>query len=365
MPRTDPTFMRDRIANTLAAFDRHPGGLLDQRAADGERQPLRPLRRGGAHRAPPARASSFRATPAAISGMAARPRRRTSLNPNSARKEAFWDATTPAALAAIVDVPGSLQSWTAEALLNDADGYWGGDHNFFIYDQGAKGYVFFPHDLDSSLDYLGRFDSDPITWWSVRERLDAADPAALPDRHRGRRPARAIHRGAARAARALRRRRVAGVDRHLAAGQIRAAVTADPHKPTDLTIADFDDAVALARRGIADRADVRRAAGWPAGTAARAPTPTATASSGATTAATTWRRSTRARRDLRQPRSTTTATASSTTAARSAPAGPIRPAGAARPRWTGSAAPSRCWPASPGARRSRRRARPRTSSACA
>ena len=40
----------------------------------------------------------------------------------------------------------------------------------------------------------------------------------------------------------------------LAAGQIRAAVTADPHKPTDLTVADFDDAVALERRGIADRA---------------------------------------------------------------------------------------------------------------
>src|SRR4029079_5230613 len=80
----------------------------------------------------------------------------------------FWDATTPAALSAIVDVPQSVTSWAAEALLNDADGYWGGDHNFYLYDQGAKGYVFIPHALDSTLDYLGRFDSDPITWWSVR-----------------------------------------------------------------------------------------------------------------------------------------------------------------------------------------------------
>ena len=36
--------------------------------------------------------------------------------------------------------------------------------------------MFFPHDLDSSLDYLGRFDSDPITWWSVREDWELPIP---------------------------------------------------------------------------------------------------------------------------------------------------------------------------------------------
>ena len=102
------------------------------------------------------------------------------LAPNHARQQLFWDATTPAALAAIVDVPGSLPAWAAEALLNDADGYWGGDHNFFIYDQGAKGYVFFPHDLDSTFEYLDRYDSDPITWWSVRDGW----PLPIPQHYR-------------------------------------------------------------------------------------------------------------------------------------------------------------------------------------
>ena len=31
MPRTDPTFMRDRIANHVAALRRRPGDLRDQR----------------------------------------------------------------------------------------------------------------------------------------------------------------------------------------------------------------------------------------------------------------------------------------------------------------------------------------------
>jgi hypothetical protein len=174
-------------------------------------------------------------------------------NPNTARRDAFWDATTPAALTAIVDVPGSLLSWTAEALLNDADGYWGGDHNFFIYDEGAKGFVFFPHDLDSSLDYLGRFDSDPITWWSVREDWTLPIPQhyliVIGDP--------TLRRQYIEALRAqLGRYDVAALQAAIdtAANQIRAAVAADPHRASDVTPADFEDAVELARRGIADRA---------------------------------------------------------------------------------------------------------------
>src|SRR4029077_5914400 len=90
------------------------------------------------------------------------------LSPNWTKLQTFWAATTPAALTAIVDVPNSLLSWAAEAMLNDGDGYWGGDHNFYLYDQGAKGYLFFPNDLDNSLDYLGNFRGDPVTWWSTR-----------------------------------------------------------------------------------------------------------------------------------------------------------------------------------------------------
>ena len=66
---------------------------------------------------------------------------------------AFWAATDLAAVSAIVDVPGSLTTWASEALLNDADGYYGGFHNFLLYDQGQKGLVFLPegHRLDVRL----------------------------------------------------------------------------------------------------------------------------------------------------------------------------------------------------------------------
>ena len=262
MPRTDPTFMRDRIANTWLRSIDIPAACSTsaQLMVNGSLYGLFVAEEHIGHHLLdeffPGNAGGDLWDGGEI------PQTNKS-NPNSVRKQAFWDATTPAALAAIVDLPGSLQSWTAEALLNDADGYWGGDHNFFIYDQGAKGYVFFPHDLDSSLDYLGRFDSDPITWWSVREDWELPIPQHYLI---------VIHDDGLRqqyieALRAqLGRYDVAALQASidLATGQIRAAVTADPHKPTDLTVADFDDAVALERRGIADRATyIEQLAGLP------------------------------------------------------------------------------------------------------
>ena len=72
---------------------------------------------------------------------------------NPARMEAFWAATDLAAVSAIVDVPGSLTTWASEALLNDADGYYGGFHNFLLYDQGQQGLRVSPegHRLDVRL----------------------------------------------------------------------------------------------------------------------------------------------------------------------------------------------------------------------
>jgi hypothetical protein len=252
MPRTDPTFMRDRIANTWLRSIDIPAACSTsaQLMVNGSLYGLFVAEENIGHHL---LAEFFPGNAGGDLWDGGEIPQTNKSNPNAARKQAFWDATTPAALAAIVDVPGSLQSWTAEALLNDADGYWGGDHNFFLYDQGAKGYVFFPHDLDSSLDYLGRFDSDPITWWSVREDWELPIPQHYLI---------VIHDDGMRqqyieALRAqLGRYDVAALQASidLAAGQIRAAVTADPHKPTDLAVADFDDAIALERRGIADRA---------------------------------------------------------------------------------------------------------------
>jgi hypothetical protein len=100
--------------------------------------------------------------------------------PDYGRLTTFQMAGDLDALAAIVDIQGSLSSWAAESLLNDADGYYGGSHNFYLYDQGATGYLFLPNDTDSTFDWLATFDvvgstDHPIYFWSAR-----AKPAPLP-----------------------------------------------------------------------------------------------------------------------------------------------------------------------------------------
>ena len=103
--------------------------------------------------------------------------------PNHDRLAAFKNATDIAAVTAIVDLDPSLGEWAGEALINDADGYYGGNHNFYIYDQGAKGFVFLPNDTDATFDWLGTFDDvpfddHPIYWW---ERRAPPQPTAGPD----------------------------------------------------------------------------------------------------------------------------------------------------------------------------------------
>jgi hypothetical protein len=93
--------------------------------------------------------------------------------PDWNRQQQFWNAGDLKALTAIVDLKSSLTSWAAEALLNDADGYYGGAHNFYVYDQGAGGYVFLPSDTDSTFDWLATFDlaafdDHPIFFWQTR-----------------------------------------------------------------------------------------------------------------------------------------------------------------------------------------------------
>ena len=101
-------------------------------------------------------------------------------SPNYGRLTTFLAAEDLGSLTAIVDVQDSLTSWAAEALLNDADGYYGGSHNFYLYDQGAAGYLFLPDDTDSTFDWLADFDlvgatDHPVYFWYAR-----AKPAPLP-----------------------------------------------------------------------------------------------------------------------------------------------------------------------------------------
>jgi hypothetical protein len=171
---------------------------------------------------------------------------------NLDRLHQFARAASPRELAAIVDVPRSLKTWAAEVMLNDGDGYWGGGHNFLLYDQGAPGYVFLPYDLDATLEYLHYFTDDPVFWWSTRSYVGTvAQHYQI-----------VINDADLRAAFVEAVTTAAGVyDVALLQGwidawaaQIRDAVAADPHKPSMTSLGDFDDAVELARGGFAKRA---------------------------------------------------------------------------------------------------------------
>jgi CotH kinase protein/Putative metal-binding motif len=101
-------------------------------------------------------------------------------SPDYGRLTSFLTAKDLGALSQIVDLPDSVTTWAAEALINDADGYYGGSHNFYLYDQGGAGYVFLPNDTDSTFDWLALFDQvgatdHPIYFWYAR-----AKPPPLP-----------------------------------------------------------------------------------------------------------------------------------------------------------------------------------------
>jgi hypothetical protein len=89
---------------------------------------------------------------------------------DTARLAMFWAATDVPSMTGLVDLDASVLEWAGDALLNNGDGYYGGNHNFLLYDEGQKGYVFLPTDLDSTFDWLSQnspftFNDHPIYWW--------------------------------------------------------------------------------------------------------------------------------------------------------------------------------------------------------
>jgi spore coat protein CotH len=97
--------------------------------------------------------------------------------PNWPRLSMLNAATDLASLQPLVDIPNSLLEWAAEAVINDADGYYGGSHNYYIYDEGGPGYVWLPDHADSSLEWTELFTplgykQHPIYWWAGRPLPD-------------------------------------------------------------------------------------------------------------------------------------------------------------------------------------------------
>lgn len=67
-----------------------------------------------------------------------------------------WDdlmaAETLADLTPLMDIQTSIESWAAETLVNQSDGYWVGGVNFYIYDHPRFGFQVLPWDLDNAYD---------------------------------------------------------------------------------------------------------------------------------------------------------------------------------------------------------------------
>ena len=94
-------------------------------------------------------------------------------SPNWGKLQQLWAAKDIAAVQSIVDLRSSVLEWAAEAVLNDGDGYYGGSHNFYVYDQGATGYAWLPSDVDSTIGWIAMFTQlswkqHPIFWWEGR-----------------------------------------------------------------------------------------------------------------------------------------------------------------------------------------------------
>jgi hypothetical protein len=170
------------------------------------------------------------------------------------RLDAFWkaaheqDMTT---LETLVDLDDSIKEWAAEAVIGDADGYYNGRPNYNLYDHPTKGFVWLPSDLDTvfDMDFLpadssltfpmcvSRVEDDRRHWAMVM-----ATPKWLDSYLQALHSARGTF-------------DVEGMQARVQSweAQIRHAADHDPHRP--FTMADHDFSVSLMHDYMAQRAD--------------------------------------------------------------------------------------------------------------
>jgi hypothetical protein len=100
---------------------------------------------------------------------------------NWTRLHQLQSATDIATLQGLADLSNTVLEWAAEVVVEDADGYYGGSHNYYVYDQGAAGYVWLLDHTDSAFAWVPMFTGlgaaeHPIYWWAGRPLPDP--PAA-------------------------------------------------------------------------------------------------------------------------------------------------------------------------------------------
>ena len=165
-----------------------------------------------------------------------------------ARLQSLQTAPDIGTLQGLADLPHTVLEWGAEVVLEDADGTYGGSHNFYVYDQGAPGYVWLPDHTDSALEWVALFtplgvEEHPIYWWVGRPLPDPPAPDYLLVINDPTWRARYVQAIAAQTARWDSAQILGWIDAWSA--QIAAAVAADPHKWA--TVDQFQAAVAAMR----------------------------------------------------------------------------------------------------------------------
>lgn len=166
--------------------------------------------------------------------------------------DALWHMTsTVADMDGLVDMDAALAEWAGEAVIGDADGYYNGRANFYLYDHPQRGFIWIPQDLDTAFaEFFLPHDASLVLplcmfrWepdW--KHYLMVMGDAAWQERYVG-------------ALRAQRAKLDVGVlqervDRWSA--QVRAAADADYHRPFDM--ATHDVVTQQVRDFVSQRAD--------------------------------------------------------------------------------------------------------------
>jgi len=169
---------------------------------------------------------------------------------NTTRLGMFWDAHDIGAMSSLVDMEWSVTEWAAEALINDADGYYGGDHNFYLYDYPGQGYRWLICDADSTFDWFGYVNEHPIYWW-IAPRTEHYSPAQHYSIVMGDPTWRGHYIEAIRTLRGQWNAPVIQSWIDAWAAQIADAVAADPHKA--VTVAEHQRGIAGMRQEVVDR----------------------------------------------------------------------------------------------------------------
>ncbi|HVV50353.1 MAG TPA: CotH kinase family protein [Polyangia bacterium] len=261
MPRSDWTFMHDRLAHTwLRQIGIAAGCAANARVEiNGSYYGLYVAEENTNKRV---LAEFFPNNTGGLWKAGVQPETALSTQPASLARQmqfaAALQAGAPAGIEAIVDLSSSVVEFASEAILNNADGTYGGTHNFYIYDQGAAGYVYLPDDTDATFDWMAIFDvtpadDHPLYYWANRAApKPAVGPvylAAINDPIYRKKYVDAI-------AGQLGKWNVAQIQGWIDAWsqQIAADVAADPH--TWATPDQFQMAVSTARQEVVDRAQV-------------------------------------------------------------------------------------------------------------